>query len=228
MPAARPGGCCAPCVRPVQRLAIGRRHRCRQNGPVRLCKNVIQECDQFGRSQDGSYSYSGRAPGLDHRTPAQPPVPAGQPVLAARRPDPRPGALPRQQAGQPARPGAAALTDPVGAGAQRAAQFPGAAQVAAVPRPQGEVLRLTRPVVTAPRRGGEPVIGVGPELSLLRVMPGGPDALGELGQPVATALPHGGKRLGVPGQLQGDLIGLARPVPARDRSHRQDRAINTA
>lgn len=228
MPAPRPGGCCAPCVRPAQRLAGGCRHRCRQDGPARLCKNVIQECDQFGRSQDGSYPYSGRTPGLDHRAPGQPPVPAGQPVLAPGRPDPRPGALPRQQASQPARPRAAALPDPVGGRPQRAAQFPAAGQVAAIPRPQAEVLRLTGPVVAAPGRGREPVIGVGPELSLLRVVPRGPDALGELGQPVAAALPYGAKRLGVPGQLQGDLIRLAGPVPARDRGHRQDRTINTA
>jgi hypothetical protein len=55
---------------------------------------------------------------------------------------------------------------------------------------------------------------------------GGADPVGELRQPVAAALADGRERLGVPGQLQSDLIGLTGAVPAGNRRHGQGRSIN--
>lgn len=144
-------------------------------------------------------------------------------VLAQHGPDARPGSLPRHLRAADA----PALADPVRAGTQRAAQFPVPRQLAAVPCAQREVLRLARLVVMQPGRAGKAVVGIGPQRRLLRIVARGTDPLGQLREPVAASLPHRGKRRGVPGQLQRDLIGLAGAVPAGDRGHGQHRTINT-
>ena len=73
---------------------------------------------------------------------------------------------------------------------------------------------------------GEPVVRVGPGRGLLRVESGGTDPVGKLGEMVPAALAHGSERHPVPGELQGDLIRLPLPVPARYRDDAEDRIIN--
>ena len=156
---------------PARSCLADRRRFC-QDTPVRLCKNRIQESHQFGRGQDSSYADPVRAPCFDHGPPGQPPaaaggaasVPAGrrpaglgtrgrgprraarQARLAGRRPSAGPGPLARHPGAAQAR----ALADPVGAGPQRAAQFPAAGQVTAGPRAQREELVVARLIVVPP------------------------------------------------------------------------------
>ena len=150
---------------------------------------------------------------------------ARQALLAGRRPRAGPGPL----AWHPGPAQARALTDPVGAGPQRAAQFPAAGQVTAGPRAQREELVVAGLIVVPPLypgRRGEPVVGVGPHRGLLGIAARGPYPVGQPGQLVAAALAHRGERGRVPAQLQCDLVCAASPVAAGHRDHRQDRSIN--
>jgi hypothetical protein len=161
-------------------------------------------------------------PGPARLSPARAAVARPHALLPGRGPAARPGPLARHLGA--AQPGA--LADPVGAGSQRAPQFPAAGQVTTAPRAQREELIVAGLVVARPGRGGEAVIGVGPHRGLLGVAPRGPDLVGQLGEPVAAALPDHGERGRVPAELKCDLVYLACPVTAGHRGHGQDRSIN--
>ncbi len=241
---------------PARSCLADRRRFCRDT-PVRPCKNRIQESHQFGRGQHSSYADPVPAPCFHHGPPGQPPAPAGgaasvpagrgpaglgtrlarrlgadrarraarQALLAGRRPRAGPGPL----AGHPGPAQPRALADPVGAGPQRAAQFPAAGQVTAGPGAQREELVVAGLIVVPPvypGRRGEPVVGVGPHRGLLGIAARGPYPVGQPGELVAAALAHRGERGRVPAQLQRDLVCAARPVAAGHRGHRQDRSIN--
>ena len=175
-------------------------------GTGRLLQNRIQECHQFGRSQDSPNPDAARAPCLDHRPPAQPPpaVTAGwrpgrpralrwQGVLATGTPPARHRLVCLQpRVGLQVLAGSRALAEPDRARPQHAPQLAGAGQVTPVPRAQREVLMVVMPEAsTGPavppgravaRAGsGESVVGVRPGRRLLGIQPGRRHALGEPG-----------------------------------------------
>jgi hypothetical protein len=77
-------------------------------------------------------------------------------------------------------------------------------------------------------RAREPVVGIRPRGRLIRIEAGPADPVSEQHQLMAAALTYRSEMLGVPGQIQRDLERLAGPVPARDGSHGQHRAIYAA
>jgi hypothetical protein len=68
-------------------------------------------------------------------------------------------------------------------------------------------------------RAGEAVVRVGPGSGLLRIQPGCTDALGQLRELIAAALADGRERHRVPGQPEGDLVGLPGGVTAGHGLH---------
>jgi hypothetical protein len=152
-------------------------------------------------------------------------------MAAGRLPDRGPA---RQARGLPAC--SRALSQPDGIGAQDAPKLAGAGQVAAVARPEGEVLGIARETAAdaggsarrSSQRAGEPIIWIGPRVSLLGVSPRLRHALRELREVMTAALADSGERHRVPGQAQSDLVGLADPVPTADRVDGQHGAINAA
>jgi hypothetical protein len=131
-------------------------------------------------------------------------------------------------------PGAGAVADPDGTGAEQAAQLPGAGRIGAIARAQREILCLARleaaalagrATLTGPWCG-KPVVRVWPGGRLIRIEPGPVDLFGEHREMVPAALPYRRERDRVPGQVEGDLEWLARAVVAGHGGHGQHRAID--
>jgi hypothetical protein len=192
---------------------------CLTGRPLRLCKNRIQECHQFGRSQDSPHADAARSPRLDHCSPGQ--VPAAMP--GGRLPHRRPA----RQAGSLS-PRSCALGQPDGIRAQDTPKLAGAGQVGAIARPEGEVLGVAGEAAAGPRgaRGsawgaGEAIVWIRPRVRLLGISPRLRYAPRQLREVVTAALTDGSKWHGIPGEAQSDLVGLADPIPAADRVHGQ-------
>jgi len=66
------------------------------------------------------------------------------------------------------------------------------------------------------------VVRIGPRGRLCRILAGGANQGGETGQPEAAALADHGELPLVPGERQGDLIWLPKPVAARHRGNREN------
>jgi hypothetical protein len=80
--------------------------------------------------------------------------------------------------------------------------------------------------IRAAAPGGEPVVRIRPGGRLFRVEAGGADPGRQLGELISAALSYGRERHRVPGQVERDLIRLARLVPARHSMHRQHGTID--
>lgn len=140
-----------------------------------------------------------------------------------------------------------ALAEPDGTRPQHAPQLARSWRIHAVARPQREVLVIAghvtgrgpasrvsgrtpaRVFITArvdDPRGWEAVVRIRPRGRLRRVEPRRAHALGQPGQLVAAALPHGRERHRIPAQVQSDLIRPADTVAAGHRLHGQHGAIN--
>jgi hypothetical protein len=136
------------------------------------------------------------------------------------------------------RPGAGAVPDPDRARAQDAAQLTAARQVRSVTGAEREVLGLAGQIAGrvrpgwiqrgAGRRRGKPVVWVRPRRRLLGVVACPVDPVRQLRELVAAPLADRRERHRVPGQVQGDLIRLTRPVTACDRGHGQHGTIDAA
>jgi hypothetical protein len=125
-------------------------------------------------------------------------------------------------------PDANALANPDRTGAKHAPQLSRTRQVDAFTGAQREVLVIAggvtgsmtsvppprwitsvagaRPARLTAARRREPVVGIRPDGSLLRILPGRADALGEFRQVVSTSLADSRERHRVPGQVQRDLV----------------------
>jgi hypothetical protein len=127
--------------------------------------------------------------------------------------------------------GTGALPDPHGAGPQRAPQLAGAWQISAVPRAQREVLSVRRQIAARMTGGAfgrgrqigarEPVVRVRPGRLLLRIQPGPCQPLGQQDELVTAPLADRSERHPIPGQVQRDLVGLPRLIPAADSVYGQ-------
>jgi hypothetical protein len=193
---------------------------CPAGRSLRLTKNRIQECHQFGRSQDSPHSDTAGAPGLDHCSPGQVPTAVSGGRLPGRGPARRVRVL---------SPRSCALSQPDGIRAQGAPKLAGTGQVPPIAGAEGEVLGFAGEArasaqdraLGSARGGGEAIVRIGPRVRLLGVGSSLRDALRQLREMMAAALADGGERHRVPGEAQSDFAGLAEPVPTADRANGQ-------